>query len=241
MKTLNWKSTVMWPALSLLFLTLALTAGPAPALAATVQDTLLYEVTEDMYLVVVDGSGAVTRYVTSLAEATHRQAVAQLSGLAKLGTPLCPYEVLASVSYKGVKECVVNATGSDLLALGGPNAGKGTVEGTFAVVVQDTNTADAPEFVVMTGSFRGNADLSLAFAGTPLGFITGGVATIDGGGQFDFTGTFRLPFALGSDGKNLKPRRHGSAFYLGDAGQMIKVKDNERSLGFPAVRLEIGF
>jgi len=41
--------------------------------------------------------------------------------------------------------------------------------GTYTVTVQDTNRTDAAEFVVLSGTFKGDADLSLAFTGTPLG------------------------------------------------------------------------
>jgi hypothetical protein len=135
----------------------------------------------------------------------------------------------------------VNATGADDLSLA---TGKGTLGGTFAVVVQDDNPVDGPEFVVMTGTFSGDADLSLSLAGqVPIGFITNGVATIDGMSEasFKFTGTFRLPFALDEHGKHRKPRRDRDAFYLNDHDRPVKVKDNERSLGWPTVRLEIDF
>lgn len=236
------KSALMWSLLGLILLMFALMFGPAPALANQPgADAVLYEVTEDMYLVVVE-AGKVVKHVTNPAEATHRQAVAQLSGFAKLGTPLCPEWVLWIVPK--AKQCALNATGADLLALGGPEAGKGTVEGTFTVVVQDTNTTDGPEFVIMTGSFAGDADLSLALAGmAPLGFIAKGAGTVDGygGTAFTFSGTFRLPFSLDAVGRHGKPRRDHDAFYLSDEGRRLKVKDNERSLGVPTVRLEITF
>ena len=234
MTTLNWKNTVMWTAVSLLFLLLALMVGPAPALAKNQRaDVILYEVTEDMYL--KDDAGNIVNADPS--KATRRTAVAQLSGWAALGTPLCPYDVL--VVLPKAKLCAVNATGADDLSL---VTGKGTLGGTFTVVVQGDNATDAPEFVVMTGSFSGDADLSLTFSGAPLGFITNGVATIDGFGSVPFTGTFRLPFSLDAKGKPGKPIRHRNAFYLGDDfTTKIPVQATERSLGLPAVRLEIGF
>ncbi len=231
MTTLSWKSTVMWTALSLLILLLTLMVGPAPALAA---DVTLYEVTEDMYLLDAHGKA-----VTSLALATRRSAVAQLSGWAKVGSALCPWEILYLTP--GAKHCTVNATGADDLALA---TGKGTVSGTYAVLDQDTNTTDAPEFVLMTGTVAGNADLSLPFAGTaPIGYLTNGVATIDGkAATLSFTGSFRLPFSVGSDGKTAKPKRHHDAYYLADDfTTSIKVRADERSLGWPTVRLEISF
>ena len=97
-------------------------------------------------------------------------AVARLSGWAKLGTPLCPSWVV--YINPNAKQCTVNASGADDLSL---STGKGTLSGTFAVVVQGDNTVDAAEFVIMTGTFTGDADLSLAFSGKPLGYITNGV------------------------------------------------------------------
>ena len=112
------------------------------------------------------------------------------------------------------------------------------------MVVQGDNKVDAPEFVVLTGTFTGDADLSLAMSGqAPLGFITNGVATIDGydGAAFKFTGTFRLPFELDDSGRNRRPGRDNDAYYLSDDGKPIKVQGRERSLGAPTVRLEIEF
>src|SRR5213595_822097 len=184
MKPFDGRGTV-WAALALL---LVLLVGPVQALGAD-PGLVLYEVTEDMYLLSPDGQP-----VRSLAQATRRSAVAQLTGFAKLGTPLCPWEVL--MLTPGATRCTVNASGADNLSLAD---GKGTLGGTFAVVVQDTNTVDAPEFVVMTGSFAGAADLSLPFASVaPIGFLTGGKGCIDGypcgTPAFTFSGTFRLPF-----------------------------------------------
>src|SRR3990170_8661600 len=135
MTTLNWKNTVMWTAVSLLFLLLALMVGPAPALAKNQRaDVILYEVTEDMYL--KDDAGNIVNADPS--KATRRTAVAQLSGWAALGTPLCPYDVL--VVLPKAKLCAVNATGADDLSL---VTGKGTLGGTFTVVVQGDNATDA--------------------------------------------------------------------------------------------------
>src|SRR5207244_6172299 len=123
---------------------------------------VLYEVTEDMYRLDQDGKPTGNR-----ANAVARAAVAQLSGVAKLGTPLCPWEVL--VVAAGARGCVVNASGGDNLSLAD---GRGTVGGTFAVVVQDKNKADSPEFVVMTGWLGGRAALWLPFAATaPCGAV----------------------------------------------------------------------
>lgn len=234
MTTMSWKNTVMWTALSLSFLLLAAMAGPAPALATDRRPgTVLYEVTEDMYL--LDAAG---NPVADPSKAARRSAVAQLAGWAALGTPLCPYEVL--VVAPKTKQCAVNASGADNLSLAD---GRGTLGGTFAVVVQGDNPVDSPEFVAMTGTFKGDADLSPALSGqAPVGFITNGVGTVDGVGvAFAFTGTFRLPFSLTPQAKHDKPHRNRAAFYLGDDGKPFRVRSDELSLGFPTVRLEINF
>jgi hypothetical protein len=224
-----------------MFLLFILMWGPAPALAGKLgdADAVLYEVTEDMYLSVRDANDKVVGYVSEVTKATHRQAVAQLSGYAKFGTPLCPAWVK---SITKDKYCTVNAKGADNLSL---RTGKGTLSGSYAVVVQGDNKVDAPEFVVLTGTFTGDADLSLAMSSqAPLGFITNGVATVDGydGAAFKFTGTFRLPFDLDDSGRRGRSKRDSDAsYYLSDSGSLIKIKNSERSLGVPTVRLEIEF
>jgi len=233
MTSICWKSAVTWSLLGLMFLLFALMVGPLPALAGG-PDAVLYEVTEDMYLRDTAGN-----FVAGVATAARRSAVAQLSGWAKIGTPLCPAYV--GLIVPTAKRCAVNATGADDLSLA---TGTGTLGGTFAVVVQGDNHVDAPEFVIMTGTFSGNADLSLSMSQqAPLGIITDGVGTIDGYSEasFKLTGTFRLPFALDEVGRHRRVSRELTAYYLDDHGHLIEVKDQERSLGMPTVRLEINF
>ena len=243
MNPFNGRSRAIATVMPLMFLLLALMGGPVLAGGIGPKVGLvLYEVTEDMFL--LDHNGVP---VPALANAHRRSAVAQLSGFAKLGTPLCPWEVL--ILTPGAKNCTVNASGADDLSLAD---GKGTLGGTFAVVVKAGKMADAPEFVVMTGSFEGAADLSLPFAGVaPVGFLTGGKGCIDVGRHpckpekdtaFTFTGTFRLPFALTATGEHRPPKENNPAYYLADdLRRLITVESNERSLGMPTVRLEIKF
>jgi len=253
MTTLESKSAVLWSLLGLLFLLFALALGPLPALAADdwqdyddgqndaarfdtakkQPDAVLYEVTEDMIL--MDASGA---RVAGPVPNGRRSAVAQLTGWAKVGTPLCPLWV--TWINPALKQCTLNASGADNLGLA---TGTGTVGGTWAVVVQGDNSVDAPEFVILTGTFNGAADLSKAFANVaPLGYITNGVGKIDQtGATFTFTGTFRLPFSIDTTGKSHRSFRSSSAYYLGDDGKPFSVKKNEKSIGFPTVRLEINF
>ncbi len=170
MTILNWKSTVMWTALSLLFLLLAMMVGPAPALAQG-PDAVLYELTENMNL-----TGE---------RVLHRRATSELMGTAKAGTPLCPLPV----------DCTINATGSDNISLA---TGLGNFRGTFTVVVQDGQSVDSPEFVVAKGEFSGKMDFSPAIlGGVPYGTVDGKMELDDAGGTVPFTGTFFLPFTLG--------------------------------------------
>jgi len=170
MKTLNWKSTVMWTTLSLLFLLLALLVGPAPTLAA---DATLYELTENMKL-----AGK---------QVPHRRATSELMGTAKAGTPLCPLPV----------DCTINATGSDNISLA---TGLGNFGGTFTVVVQDGMSVDSPEYVVANGKFKGKMDFSPAIlGGVPYGTVVGKMVLDGVRGHVPFTGTFFLPFTFPGD------------------------------------------
>lgn len=253
MTSLDRKSTVVWSLLGLLFLLFALMLGPVPALAgddwqdyddgqndsarfdtaSRTPDAVLYEVTEDMVLMDADGAR-----VASPVAGGRRSASAQLTGWAKVGTPLCPDWV--KLINPLLKQCTVNATGADNLSLA---TGTGTVGGAWAVVVQGDNSVDAPEYVILTGTFNGSADLSKAFANVaPLGYITSGTGQVDQtGATFTFSGTFRLPYALDYGGKRHRAFRSSNSYYMGDDGRPFSVKKNEKSIGFPTVRLEINF
>jgi hypothetical protein len=239
--TKYWRSAGTWGLLGLMFLLFALVVEPAPALAwdlsqfwvdtnALPADVVLYEITEDMYLRDADGN-----FVTSAAPGGRRTAVAQLSGWAKLGSPLCPSWVVLVAPR--AKKCAVNATGADDLSLA---TGKGTLGGTFSVVIQGDNLVDGSEFVIMTGTFFGDADLSPAFAGVaPLGYITNGVVGVDGRDlKFKFSGTFRMPVSIKGYVSDILQL---DAYYVGPQGAPVWVKANERSLGVPTVRIEIKF
>lgn len=209
--------------LSLLVFAVGLLVGPA---VADAQQAILYELTENMTL---SPEGGVA----------HRLATAALQGWAKVGTPLCPAEVL--ITNPRTQTCTVTAVGSDDVST---VTGTGTVSGTYAVVVQGDNSVDAPEYVVQTGTFTGVMDLSPAVLGlAPLGYISNGQFTIDGypGYTIPFNGTFRLPFALSQKGEKRKPRPQDHAYYLSDAFQPFAVRPRETSLGWPTVRFEVTF
>jgi hypothetical protein len=188
------------------------------------QQAVLYELTESAG---VDVKGGVYG----------RHAYAALQGWAKLGTPLCPSAVL--LTNPNAQTCTVTAMGTDNISLA---TGWGPVQGTFSVTVQLDNPVDAPEFVVMTGTFRGDMDLSAAVAGVaPLGYLRNGTLTIDATGQTaTFSGTFRMPYRKSGD-KRVRPNPGGDAFYLGDDGKSFPVKMDERALGWPTVRFELNF
>jgi hypothetical protein len=194
---------------------------------------VLYEVTENMYL--FDASGQ----PTGPANAVARVADAALSGWAALGTPLCPNEILWIVN---ATKCYINAKGADNVSLvPGPQQWKGTIAGTYAIVVQDNNLADAPEFVIETGSFSGTIDLSARPLGSAAGSFKpcGPNDTCTG---MAFQGRFRLPFFVDSLGAAHHPQRWGEAFYLGDDGStLIPVQTEERTLGYASVKLELSF
>src|SRR2546426_11900237 len=142
----------------------------------TTADAVLYEVTENMSL--LDAAGN----VVGPEGAIRRKADASLFGWSRVGNPLCPMEVL--VTNPRLRTCSVTAAGMDDIAL---NTFTGTVDGTFAVVLQDDNSADSPEFVVMNGMFTGAMDLSKR----PLGKISGAFTPTGASGPTAFCGTFR--------------------------------------------------
>ena len=189
-------------------------------------EAVLYEVTEKMYLLDENGN------VVAPDLARYRKADASLFGWARVGNPLCPMSQL--ITDLRLNACSVTADGIDNISLW---TGKGGVDGTFAVVVQDDNATDAPEFVVMTGSFGGQMDLSIRPLGKIVGTFTASAAT-----PVPFCGMFRLPFAVGEDGKRENPRRNVASYYLADDGTtLIPVQAGEKSIGMPTVRLELKF
>jgi hypothetical protein len=194
-----------------------------PALAAS-QEAVLYELTENAKL--TENGGVYGRH-----------AYAALQGWAKVGTPICPYELMFKHPRK--YRCTVTAVGYDEVNL---VTGKGPIRGTWATVIQFDNDVDAPEATVLTGTFKGDVDLSLALGKVaPLGYVTNGVFTIDGtDAQLSFSGTFRLPFAI-ERGRRSRSNDERDAYYLADDGKPFHVKKNERALGWPLVRFEVDF
>jgi hypothetical protein len=140
----------------------------------------LYEMTENMKL---SKGGKFQR----------RTATSELIGTADVGTPLCPAELVA-IYAPGIKQCTINATGSDSISLG---TGLGPFSGTYTVVVQGDNGTDSPEFVIAKGTFKGKMDFAPAILmGIPLGHVTGKITDLATWKVTPFTGTFRLPFVI---------------------------------------------
>src|SRR5262245_24763094 len=182
-----------------------------------------------------------------------RNATSPLQGFAALGTPLCPTALLISVPR--IKSCTVIAVGTDSVST---QTGTGPVSGTFDVVINapGNSSVHVPDLPVISGTFTGTVDLSLAVVNRlPLGFIAGTftavrVADPATGMLMDlpqpvvlpFRGTFRMPFKLGAHGRFERSERDQAAFYLADdLRTRLPVGAFERSTGFPDVRLEVTF
>lgn len=223
----------------------AMAGVPATAGAGS---ATLYELTENMRL-------------DNLSAPTLRTASAALQGTSDVGSPLCPAALIGLLTTIGLpvgSTCTLTAFGEDAVSVGG---GNGSFSGAFAVVVNVDNAADAPELVVMTGTFGAQMQvLADANGMLPLIKITNGkLLTTDVLGvpvalvglyfpgltpemfaPAPFTGIFRLPFMVQND-KKVKAKKGVPAFYLGDTGEFIPVQPNETSLGYATVRVEIGF
>jgi hypothetical protein len=214
---------------------------PAPAS----DQAFLYEMSENATVVVAGNN-------------LHRQATSELQGVAAYPSPLCPLNTL--VTNPKSDTCTVTATGSNDVVLdvstAQPIPTSGAVWGTFAVVVQLDNPVDSPELPVITGAFFGT--ITFGQPGVPIGsasgsFVLGGqLSDVVGGQPSDpqlctkktcqpFTAKFRQPFAMSAHGERVKPRRGRDAFYLGDNGHLIPVRQDERAVGWPTVRFEINF
>jgi hypothetical protein len=222
---------------ALIFAGLALALLVLPAAGYAQANVTLYEISE-----------RVTYSPKNLTESVViiRNATAPLLGFADLGTPLCPSELLVTVPR--IKSCTVIATGTNEVST---VTGIGPVRGAFDVVVNapGNRKGHVPNMPVIAGTFDGTMDLSPAvLLQVPLGSMTGNLTITemaDGSGTLapvtpvilPFTGTFRLPFEIDSPGRSSR-----EAYYLADdLITLIEVKDRERSVGFPTVRLEVRF
>jgi hypothetical protein len=136
------------------------------------------------------------------------------------------YPLIIPLDPSKVSQCTVYATGTDNVNL---VTGVGWLYGTLTVVVQGDNPVDAPEFVVLHGSFQGTIDfgpLTAAGYGTATGTLT-----LPHRVHVPFTGTFRIPLGAPSQ-----------AFYVNLSGTgpaFVPVQPGEYSGGWPMVRFDL--
>jgi hypothetical protein len=237
---------------------LGVAVAGAPTLASAGGATL-YELTENMKVL--------QRSPKNRPPVARRIATSAITGVAEVGTPLCPIPEFQS----GEKGCAVNVLGSDNVSL---LTGLGVLQGSFSTVVQGDNPVDGPEAVVLTGEFTGQMDFSPAILHqVPFGTVVGKVKPARGR-RIDFTGVFRLPFAGNFATEvevapgvkmNLTLRQifcpatpntnpwadlYGGVdlAYLDNVeaagtpqGRCLDIQPNELSLGAPLVRFDIDF
>jgi hypothetical protein len=195
------------------------------------RDVVLYELNEQAQFVPPD-------------DPHRRVATSGLEGKARVGTPVCTAEMMDHAHnvfrarnriVKDAGRCAVVAFGNSDLDLG---TFQGTIDGKLYVVINSaaTNLTDAPELVVMEGSFVGtivvtDPNIITVTAGTLFGDepTTTWCARPRGCG---FTGKFRQPFTV---------HMHNIPVYKKDNGELVAVRLDERALGDPTVRLEITF
>ena len=200
------------------------------------RDVVLYELNEQAQIVVDPNDPT---------KPPQRIASSGLEGKARRGTPLCSESLMAyaeafyaqlGITVRDASRCRVVAFGRSQLDL---DSLLGTIGGDFYVVVNSdkTNLVDAPELVIMVGTFSGA--ITVADQQGVIIDITSGsfdpTVVLPGfpGGPPDsesFRGKFRLPFKV-----------HRVAVYKTDRGGIVPVGPDERALGDPTVRVEITF
>ncbi|OLB05158.1 MAG: hypothetical protein AUH14_09630 [Candidatus Rokubacteria bacterium 13_2_20CM_69_15_1] len=172
-----------------------------------------------------------------------RTATSPLLGFAAVGTPLCPSDLLISVPR--LRSCTVSANGTSSVSV---VTGLGLVSGTFDVLINapGNDPVHVPDLPVISGTFEGSVDLSAAVVRrVPHGSVEGTFTFPDPTtGQLvtlHFMGKFRLPFGIDLLGRAVRHRDSPAHFYLADDGSHIRIRSDERSVGFPTVRLEVRF
>lgn len=235
-------------------------AQASPPAGATLA-AQLYELTETARLI---GRGA----------AESEMSTSALMGFAQPGTPLCPSTSPAlavapgssggsdltgsdDLRHGGKAVCVVTLTGSNTVDL---TTGLGSIQGSFKVVAPDPanpRAVDAPELVIMKGSFAGTMDFSPALvSGVPYGTVAGQL-TVDGGGTVPYTGVFVMPFAAATDPNDVNycnsifPSGAGDCYLTyaltslnPPAVQVTNVEPvtaAQKSLGYPTARFDVYF
>jgi hypothetical protein len=200
------------------------------------RDVMLYELNEQAQIVVDPEKPE---------QPPQRAATSGLEGKARRGTPLCPEHLMAyaeafyaqlDITVHDASRCRVVAFGHSQLDL---KTLRGTIGGDFFVVVNSdkTNLVDAPELVIMLGTFAGAIKVADR-AGVIIDISSGSfhptwiLPGFPGGPPQSepFRGKFRLPFKV-----------HHIAVYKTDRGGVVPVGPDERALGDPTVRVEITF
>jgi hypothetical protein len=200
------------------------------------RDVVLYELNEQAQIVVDPEKPA---------QPPQRVATSGLEGKARRGTPLCPEHLMAYAEafYAQLGITVHDASRCRVVAFGHSQLDsvtlRGTMGGDFYVVVNSdkTNLVDAPELVIMAGTFTGVTRVADE-AGVIIDISSGScdpTAILPGfpGGlpaSVSFRGKLRLPFKV-----------HRIAVYKTDRGGVVPVGPDERALGDPTVRVEITF
>jgi hypothetical protein len=202
--------------LGLLTIVVAAVCGyVSPVVAA---DAVIYEVTESVRVGKTKG---------------FKSSKATLTGAVAVGTALCPTWLATQLNLQACT-IIVRALGRADDA-----TGVGPASGDFDIAIQDANTVDGAELVVMKGDISGTIDLSPAFQkDQPLGSISGrftasgvrGTPMANERASGNFTGTFRIPF-----------RHEGKPAYLLDDGSVVKAHPDELLFGQGMVRLEVSF
>jgi hypothetical protein len=200
------------------------------------RDVVLYELNEQAQIVVDPEKPE---------QPPQRIATSGLDGKARRGTPLCPEHLMAyaeafyaqlGITVRDVSQCRVVAFGRSQLDT---VTWLGTIGGDFYVVVNSdkTNFVDAPELVVLSGTFTGVISVADE-AGVLIDISSGSfdptqiLPGFPGGlpASESFRGKFRLPFKV-----------QRIAVYKTDRGEVVPVGLHERALGNPTVRVEITF
>ena len=203
-------------------------------------DVTLYEISESVAFA-PDSTGIILR-----------KATAPLLGFAAIGTPLCPPDL--QILVPGLRGCTVSANGESNVDVA---TGLGRVSGDFDVVINapGNDPAHVPDLPVIRGKFDGSVDLSDAVVRhVPHGLVegsfaithvadpnTGQLVELPTAVTLHFMGKFRLPFGIDLLGRAVRHRDSPAHFYLADDGTHIRIRSDERSVGFPTVRLEVRF
>src|SRR2546428_952614 len=136
----------------------SLALAGVPAAASAGGAATLYELTENMKL-------------DNMTKPTLRTASAALQGTAQIGTGICPTALIGLLQMFALptgSSCTVTAFAESDVAI---QTGTGAFIGGFAVVVNTDNAADAPEMVVMTGTFHADMQVEADATGKMLPLI----------------------------------------------------------------------